>query len=72
MSGEIAPTATRLAYWQRRCRDAERRLEFEQEHNKQTLEWARNAFESERILARRCEFLYGVAIAHGATPEELR
>ena len=66
-----AAGVARLAYWQRRARDAERRLEFEKEHNERTTEWARNAFTQERKLADRCTFLYGKAIEHGATPDEL-
>ena len=62
----------RLDYWKRRARDAERRLEFEQEHNARTTEWAQNAFTRERRLADRCTFLYGMAIQHGATTDSLR
>lgn len=33
--------------------------------------WAHEAFREQRRLAERCTFLYGAAIAAGATPEEL-
>lgn len=62
----------RLAYWKRRARDAERRLEFEVERSEHTREWAQDAFKEERRLADRCTFLYGMAIKHGATPDSLR
>ena len=37
-----------------------------------TEDWAREAFAEQRRLADRCTFLYGVAIAHGATLDELK
>jgi hypothetical protein len=61
----------RVAYWQRRARDAERRLEFEKEANESTTRWAHKAFEEERRLRDRCVELYGLAARHGATDEEL-
>lgn len=64
-------TEDRLVYWKRRCRDAERRLEYEQEHSEGTRQWALNAFTEERRLRERLTFVYGVARAHGATVQEL-
>jgi len=61
----------RLAYWKRRARDAERRLEFEKEHNESTTRWAHRAFDEQNRLADRCTFLYGEAMARGATHEDL-
>jgi hypothetical protein len=61
----------RVEYWKRRCHVAERCLGYEKDHNEHTREWANNAFRQERRLAARCTFLYGVALAHGATREEL-
>jgi hypothetical protein len=62
----------RLAYWKRRARDAERQLGFEQEHNENTRQWALQAFADQRRISDRCTYLYGLAVKHGATDEELR
>lgn len=62
----------RLNYWQRRARHAEYMLQFSEREMESNRRWAQNAFEGERRLARRCEFLYGKAIQHGATTDELR
>ena len=44
----------------------------ERRHNEHTRAWAHDAFVEQRRLAERCTYLYGLAAAHGATPEELR
>ena len=62
----------RLTYWQRRARDAEHRIKFAEEHAEHTRRWALEAFAEQRRLGDRCTFLYGKAIEHGATHEELR
>jgi hypothetical protein len=62
----------RVTYWKRRARDAERCLEFEKEHDVRTREWAHRAFDDQRRLSDRCTYLYGLAVKHGATDEELR
>ena len=62
----------RLDYWKRRARDAERRLEFADEYNESTRQWAIRAFDEQRRLGDRLTFVYGVAIAHGATHDELK
>lgn len=51
---------------------AKRRLEWEAEHNQHTTAWAHKAFEEQNRLRDRCTFLYGKAIEHGATCDELR
>jgi hypothetical protein len=61
----------RVAYWQRRASYAERRLEFEKEHNESTRQWANKAFDEERRLRDRCVELYGLAARYGATDDEL-
>jgi hypothetical protein len=61
----------RVVYWQRRARDAERCLEYEKEHNESTLRWAHTSFSEARRAYDRCTFLYGLAVKHGATKEEL-
>lgn len=60
-----------LAYWKRRARDAERRIEAEQRHNANTTVWAHKAFDEQRRLAERCTFLYGAAMRRGADHNEL-
>ena len=60
-----------LAYWKRRARDAERRLESEARFTANTTAWAHRAFDEQRRLGDRCTYLYGVARALGATHEEL-
>ncbi len=62
----------RLTYWQRRARDAERRVKVEQEHNENTRQWALKAFDEQKRLSERCEFLYGCAMALGAEHSDLR
>lgn len=61
----------RVAYWQRRARDAERELEFAKRENEHTTAWAHKAVEEERRLRDRCVELYGLAARHGATDDEL-
>lgn len=62
----------RLTYWKRRARDAERMGEYEKEHNKHTLAWAKDAFDEQRRLGDRCTQLYVLAARLGATDEQLR
>ena len=62
----------RLVYWQRRARNAERIKAYTEAEMEANRRWMQHCFDEERRLAKRCEFLYGVAMAHGATHEELR
>lgn len=62
----------RVAYWQRRTRQAENELEWAKRDMTHTTEWAHNAFAEERRLRDRCTYLYGLAAKHGATDDELR
>lgn len=61
----------RLRYWQRRARDAERELQWAKRDNEHTTQWAQRAFDEQRRLGDRLTFVYGVAVAHGATHEDL-
>jgi hypothetical protein len=45
---------------------------FEKEHNESTRRWALEAFDQQRRLSDRCTYLYGLAVKHGATHDELR
>jgi hypothetical protein len=63
--------ADRVLYWQRRARDAERMLEFEKQETEHTRQWAVRAFDEQRRLSDRLTFVYGQAIAFGATAEDL-
>lgn len=56
----------------RRQQVAEALLASEERHNEGTLAWARDCLAKERSLMARCTFLYGEAMARGATAEELR
>lgn len=63
----------RVAYWQRRARDAERRLEFERDAYERCRSWAIDGpFKQIRHLEERCTFLYHLAASKGATDSELR
>ena len=62
----------RLAYWQRRARDAERQLGFEVKYNLQTTAWAHEAFDEQRRLGDRLTYVCAVAIAHGATWDDIK
>jgi hypothetical protein len=63
----------RLAYWQRRARDAERQLEYERDAYERCRSWAVDGpFAHIRRLEDRCTFLYGIAVTRGATTAELR
>ncbi|QQM15293.1 hypothetical protein SEA_POUND_135 [Mycobacterium phage Pound] len=57
---------------QERQRAAEAYMRCEEEAAEHARAWARDCFAEQRRLADRCTFLYGAAIAAGATPEELR
>lgn len=57
---------------QERQRVAEARARWEVEAAEHARAWAREAFAEQRRLADRLTFVYGVAMAHGATVEELR
>lgn len=57
---------------QERLRVAEARLKDEIEHSEHVRQWAREAFAEQRRLSDRLTFVYGVAVRHGATDEELR
>ena len=60
------------AYWQRRARDAERRLAYEIEHNKTTTAWAHRAFDEQQRLGDRLTYVCAVAISNGATWDDIR
>lgn len=61
----------RLAYWQRRARDAERMKDYIEAEMESQRRWMTGCFNEERRLRERCTFLYGVAMQHGATRDEL-
>lgn len=56
---------------QERQRVAEVLRASEEKHAEHTRAWAQRAFGEQRRLADRCTYLYGLAAAHGATPDEL-
>jgi hypothetical protein len=62
----------RLTYWQQRARDAERLKAYTEAEMERQREWMQHCFDEERRLRDRCTFLYGEAMARGATHEELR
>lgn len=63
--------ADRLTYWQRRARDAEREALYVKVEMERQREWMQHCFDEERRLRDRCTFLYGEAMARGATRDEL-
>lgn len=52
-------------------RRAEALLACQEEHNEHTRHWAGLAFDEQRRLSDRLNYVYGVARAHGLTHEEL-
>lgn len=62
----------RLAYWRQRARDAERVQGYIEAEMESFQRWMTHCFERERHLSDRCTFLYGEAMARGATREDLR
>lgn len=50
---------------------AEHRVGWAEQDQEHTRQWAITALQEQRRLGERCSFLYGVALAHGATKEEL-
>ena len=46
-------------------------LRSQVEHNEHTRAWANRAFDEQRRLSDRCTFLYGEAMARGATAADL-
>lgn len=71
-SGYVVLKAKSYRQATERQRVAEALRRSEQEAAQHARAWALQCLNGERSLARRCEFLYGVARAHGATVEELR
>jgi hypothetical protein len=57
---------------QERQRVAEALRKLEQEHNEHTRAWANKAFDEQRHLRDRCEYLYGLAAKLGAGDRQLR
>ncbi|MBU8819569.1 hypothetical protein KL864_27155 [Mycolicibacterium goodii] len=57
---------------QERQRVAEALRRAAEEDAERARQWALNCLEAERRLFERCTFLYGAAIAAGATPDDLR
>lgn len=57
---------------QERQRIAAVRQQCAEEHTASARAWARDSIAEERRLAARLTFVYGVAMKHGATTEELR
>lgn len=57
---------------QERQRVAEALRKLEQEHNEHTRAWASKAFDEQRHLRDRCEYLYGLAARLGAGDRQLR
>jgi hypothetical protein len=58
--------------WAMRTSIAEAKAYFADQDAEHARNWARGRAADEERLARRCSFLYEQAIAHGATPDELR
>lgn len=56
---------------QERQRVAEILRQAEERNAERTRDWARDCLEKERTMRDRCEYLYGLAAAHGATRDEL-
>lgn len=52
-------------------RIAEALLANEIEHNKSTQRWGERGYQEQRRIIERLEFVYDVAVRHGATREEL-
>ena len=57
---------------QERQRVAEVRMACAEREMESTTRWAHKAFDEQARLAERCGFLYGQAMARGATADELR
>lgn len=49
----------------------EMQLLHERENSEATTRWAHKAFDEQRYFIERCTFLYGAAMKHGATHQEL-
>ena len=64
-------TEQRVAYWQRRARDAERVAEFHEKEMASCQRWGERAYVEMRYLYGRVEFLYAEAVKRGATREDL-
>lgn len=50
---------------QERARSAERRLEWEKEHNESTRQWAHEAFNEQRRLRDRLDVVFAAAVELG-------
>lgn len=70
-AGYVAVRAKSYQRAQERQRVAEALLAAEVSHQASTERWARDCLTEERRLGARLTYVYGVAIAHGATHEEL-
>ncbi|AGS82437.1 hypothetical protein SEA_YEET_137 [Mycobacterium phage Yeet] len=71
-NGYVVLRAKSYRQAQERQRVAEVYRRCEEEAAEHARAWARDCLAEQRRLADRCTFLYGAAIAAGATPEELR
>lgn len=61
----------RVAYWQRRARDAERQVVAVEREIASMQRWGERAYVESRFFAERCVFLAGLAVAHGAAFDAL-
>lgn len=67
----VVITAKTYENLHQKIRGLEMQLLHEREHNEHTTRWAHKAFDEQRYLAKRCEFLYGEARSRGASTVDL-
>jgi hypothetical protein len=61
----------RVRYWRDRALRSEQETSFYKRDHDLLLEWFNERISRERRLEERCTFLYGEALARGATREDL-
>lgn len=60
-----------VEHWRRRAYIAEGQVAWAERDREHLLKWMESHFEEERRTRDRLTFVYGVAVAHGATSKEL-